>query len=169
MIINIEFTRPKKLQHQVLSRLIRLVEGTKYSHVRLHWINSVGADIVYEAGGTSVKFKGKLAQIAKPVEIIDSYQVEINKDRYKKLVKLCMENAGIEYGFLQLVGILLVRIFNLKYNPLSRGRSSQVCSEIVGVFLQDILGIGKELNLDIAGPKDIQKVLKSSLPFSQEK
>jgi hypothetical protein len=159
MKIKIEFTRPKKLQHQLLSTLIRIVEGTSYSHVRLHWTNSVGADIVYEAGGTSVKFKGKLAQDQKPVKVMKEYEVEITKEQYRNLIKVCMDNAGLEYGFKQLVGILLVRVFGLKNNPLSQGRKSQVCSEIVGRFLQEILNIGHELNLDTAGPKDIQYVL----------
>ena len=55
--------------------------------------------------------------------------------------------------------ILLVHVFGLGKNPLSEGRKSQVCSEIVGVFLQEILGFGKHINLDTAGPKDIKEVL----------
>ena len=70
-----------------------------------------------------------------------------------------MENAGVSYGFKQLVGIALVKLFRLKTNPLSEGRKSQVCSEIVGRFLRMHSNVADKLNLDIASPRDIQLVL----------
>lgn len=155
MIVYIEFTRPLKCKP--LSYLIRMIEGTKYSHVRLR-LN----DIVYEASGTSVHFKGKLAQNYLPTEILHSYKFDLSQQEYAKLLKLCMDNAGIEYGYKQLIGILLVRMFKLKKNPFSDGRKSQVCSEIVGRFLKEILQIGNKLDLDIAGPKAIKEVLDNN-------
>ena len=47
--------------------------------------------------------------------------------------------------------------FNLKKNPFSDGVKTQVCSEIVGRFLQDVLGWGKDLDLDLVGPKEIRE------------
>lgn len=159
--VYIEFTRPKT--NKPLSCAIMAVEGTKYSHVRLRWKTSWGAETVYEASGVSVKFVGPVAMQERPVEVIHSYALQLSDEQYKALLRLCIEYSGLSYGTLQLVGILLVRVFGLVKNPLSRGRKSQVCSEIVGVFLQDILGIGRQLNLDIAGPRDIQKVLEDTL------
>ena len=152
MIVYIEFTRPKNFN--LFSLLVRLIEMTKYSHVRLRF-----NDIVYEASGTSVHFKGKLAQEYRQSEIIDSYKLDLAEHEYVKLMKLCMENAGIDYGFKQLIGIALVKLFKLKKNPFSDGRKSQVCSEIVGRFLKEILNIGHSLDLDVASPKDINKIL----------
>jgi len=40
-----------------------------------------------------------------------------------------------------------------------------VCSEIVGHFLNDILGWQTELDLDIAGPKEIRETI---IKFKQE-
>ncbi len=158
-VIYIEFTRPKGKALPLLSYIIRAVENTKYSHVRLRWTNSMGVEIVYEASGTNVKFLGPLAQEDVKVNVIHSYPIELDKKQYKELVKLCLENAGISYGYEQLIGIALVKLFNLKRNPFARGRKSQVCSEIVGRFLQEIVNVGHELDLDIAGPKDIQYIL----------
>jgi len=152
MIVNIEFTKPKN--PNILSRIISLIEGTEYSHVRLRF-----NDYVYEASGISVHFQGKIAQTYCPAELLHTYSVELDIEQYSKLLKLCMDNAGIEYGFKQLIGIGLVRLFGLKNNPFSDGRKSQVCSEIIGRFLQEILNIGKDLDLDIASPKDIKNVL----------
>lgn len=160
-LVFIEFTRPKAPM-KFLSWIIRLIEGTPYSHVRLSWINSVSVPIVYEASGTSVKFLGPLALEENPVIITHAYKCRLNREQYRALVKLCMENAGVSYKFKQLVGIALVKLFRLKKNPLSEGRKSQVCSEIVGRFLQMHSTVANDLNLDIASPKDIQYILDQS-------
>lgn len=162
MKIEIQFTVPLETKLP-LSRLIRWVEGTDYSHVRLCWTNSVGIEIVYEASGSSVKFKGPLAQQSHPVHVIRSYKLEISKEQYKKLVVLCMKNAGVDYGIMQLIGIGVARLFGLKHNPFSRGQKRQVCSEVVGRFLQEVMGIGKSLDLDTVSPKDIEDVLIKEL------
>lgn len=160
--IHIEFTRPRNKLFPFFSYGIRLVENTKYSHVRLKWYNNrKDIWVVYEASGSNVKFKGPLAQKEEPVTVIKSYTVSIDKPKYDKLVKLCLENSGLNYGIMQIFGILLVKIFKLKKNPLSQGRKSQVCSEVVGRFLQEIIDIGHDLNLDTAGPKDIELTLES--------
>jgi len=156
--VYIEFTAPKKCNP--FSCAIKAVEGTEYSHVRLRWVNGWGAEMVYEASGTSVKFIGPIALQDLHVEILHSYRFDLSDEHYRKLLQLCIENAGVNYGYLQILGILLVRIFDLQKNPLSSGRKSQVCSEIVGRFLQEVLGIGYQLNLDTAGPKAIQSVLE---------
>ena len=102
-MVYIEFTRPRKFK--LFSCVIRLVQGTPYSHVRLRWENSVGTMVVYEAGGSSVHFMGPMAQEANPVEVIKAFKISISRQRYRELVKLCMENAGIEYGIKQIIGI----------------------------------------------------------------
>jgi len=160
--IYIEFTRPKNKLFPFFSWAIRAVEGTSYSHVRLYWTTSWKTGTVYEASGTTVKFKGDLAIKESPVDIMHSYKVELNDIQYRQLLKLCMDNAGVNYGYKQIFGILLVKVFGLKKNPLSQGRKSQVCSEVVGRFLQEILNVGHSLNLDTAGPKDIQLTLEEN-------
>lgn len=159
--VYIEFTRP--VSTKPISCAIMAVEGTRFSHVRMRWQSSWGEDLVYEASGLSVKFVGPVAMHEKPVQVVHSYALTLSDEQYKALLALCMRYAGVQYGSLQLIGILLVRVLGLVKNPLSRGRKSQVCSEIVGVFLQDVLGIGRELNLDTAGPRDIQKVLEGTM------
>lgn len=161
-IIYIEFTRPSKKLFPFFSWGIRAVENTTYSHVRLRWINSWGAEMVYEASGTTVKFIGPVALEDLHVKVLHSYKLELTDEQYKQLLQLCIENAGVNYGYKQIFGILLVKLFRLKKNPLSEGRKSQVCSEIVGRFLQEVLDIGQDLELDIAGPKAIQLTLENN-------
>ena len=156
--IFIEFTRPKG-KFKPISRIIRLIEGTPYSHIRIRFINRVGDELVYEVSGTSVKFVGPLALEDKKVDILYSYEYNITRSEFSKMIDLCVLHADLNYGYLQLFGIHLVRVFNLRRNPLSEGRKSQVCSEIVGRFVQEILKIDVPVNLDIAGPKDIKEAL----------
>ena len=58
--IYIEFTKPKKIL-PIYSWLIRAIEGTEYSHVRIRWKSSSGVELVYEAGGRSVRLIGSEA------------------------------------------------------------------------------------------------------------
>ena len=157
--IYIEFTRSTSWKTAWFSWLIRMVEGTPYSHVRLRFKKRSGLEMVYEASGTSVKFIGPLALAEKPTKVLHSFEYTITQNEFSKMIDLCVYNADLDYGYTQLLGILLVRVFGLSKNPLSQGRKSQVCSEIVGRFLQEILGIGHNLDLDVAGPKDIFETL----------
>ena len=155
----IEFTRPKKGCFAILSQVIRAVQGTKYSHVRLRWTNTTGRDVIYEASGSHVKFIGELAQPQAPVEIMEAFELNLTIDQYRSLVDMCMRYAGLKYGKLQIVGIGLVTLFRLKKNPFADGKRSQVCSELVGRFLQEVVKIDIKFDLDIAGPKEINLVL----------
>lgn len=163
MKIFVEFTAPKKSKFPLFSWIIRAVQGTKYSHVRLRWENSVGTMVVYEASGSSVKFLGPLAQENNKVAVVKTFKIDISRQRYRELVKLCMENAGIDYGIKQVIGIGLVKLLKLKKNPFSDGRKSQVCSEIVGRFLEDVMNWDTGLDLDTAGPKELDVYLTAKL------
>ena len=160
MDVYIEFTKPEKFSF--FSWLICLIERTEYSHVRLKWTTNIGKTLIFEADGLSVRFIGPEAQKELKSVIIHAYKVELTSVQYMDLINLCMKYAGIYYGYKQLIGIGIARLLNLSYNPLGDGAKTQVCSELVGRFLQDILKIGRHLNLDIVGPKDIKEVLDNN-------
>ena len=166
MKIKIGFSQPRNKFFPVFSWLIRLIEGTKYSHVYLQW-NSEFAEstITYHAAGHSVHFLG-LNLFKQSVKPIHEFELTISQDQYKELLHYCFENSGTDYGIKQIFGIAIVKIaglFGKKIsNPFSDGDKSQVCSELVGYVLSEILNRELELDLDIAGPKDIFKFLKRS-------
>jgi len=162
--VTIQFTRPKGFKP--LSWAIRKVQRTDYSHVRLTWLGmGEKIPVIYEASGSYLKFIGPIAAKSLHVEVVDLYNFELSQDQYRATVALCMENAGIEYGKRQLVGMGIAKMFGLKKNPYGDGAKTQVCSEIVGHFLNDILGWQTELDLDIAGPKEIRETI---IKFKQE-
>lgn len=158
--LRIEFTRPKTGGFPIFSYGIRAVQRTKYSHVRLRWINGTNRDIIYEASGSSVKFVGTIAQESNKVEIIKFYEIDLDKEHYKGLLDLCMTYADVNYGALQIFGMLIAYTFNMNKNPFSDGKYSQVCSEIVGRFLEEVMGWEINVNLDIAGPLQIDQCLE---------
>jgi hypothetical protein len=160
----VEFTRPRGFKP--LSWLIRKVQKTEFSHVRLYWLGVGGTiPIIYEASGSSLKFIGPIAAKQMKIKIIHSFKLDITPAQYKDIVKICMINASIDYGKKQLIGIGLVHAFNLDKNPFADGRRSQVCSEIIGRILKMVLKWPIKLDLDIAGPKELYKEI--SLHFSK--
>jgi len=157
-LLHIDFTTPVK--RNFFSNLIKKFQKTKYSHVRLRWINSTKRELIYEASGSEVKFLGTIAQETHKSEIIKTYSIPLTKEEYRELVDTCMEFAGIKYGVLQVLGIALTTIFNLDKNPFSDDRKSQVCSELVGRVLERVKKYHIPYDLDVAGPKEIDKTLR---------
>ena len=150
------YSRPRKL-FAPISWLIRLIEGTRFSHVAvvLHF-NDVNKIAVFEASGTSVKFMNYNDWMDKN-EIINGYLHEVNESTFKQLAGFCFDTVGKKYGIKQLLGMMYARLFRVK-NPWADGKASYVCSELVGHILKKI---GDDIDLDrleYEGPKYLQQI-----------
>ena len=156
----IDFTVPAKSKFPIFSWIIRVWQRVPYSHVRLRWENRYGQNVVLEARGTSVRFSGPIAQAQKPAKIIKTYTTEISKLEYVGLEKLGMEYTGVKYGIKQILGIAIANIFGLQKNPFADGQYSQVCSELVGRYFEEVLNIPIGRSLDMAGPREIDAFLQ---------
>lgn len=162
--IIIGFSKPKNKKFPIFSLLIRLFEGTKYSHVYTRWYSSgADVDVCYHASGTQVNFVSKRI-FDSHVYPVEEYELQISRETYKKLLHFCMYNAGVHYGLKQLFGIPYVKFMSLfnksVKNPFSDGAKTQVCSEVVGHILEDVIGVEVNEDLDIAGPKKINTIIK---------
>jgi len=163
MKIVVGFSRPRNKLLPIFSWLIRLVEGTRYSHVYVRW-HSRGADvnICYHASGSQIHFlcNDVFQKCIKPVE---EYELNVDVPQYKEILHYCMSNAGKRYGISQVFGIAMARLFRLKKNPLSNGDSRQICSELVSRLLNQVIEIGgPDLNLDLIGPKELNKIVQTT-------
>lgn len=157
--IKIGFSRTTK-KFAPFSWLIRWFQGISFSHVYLAWTSrGTGVEVVYHAAGTKLHFLSREI-FDKRAKTIEEFEFELTRTQYKQLLTLALTMAGINYGFKQVLGIGIAHIFRLKKNPLSQGRKSQVCSELVGYFIEDVLGKPLDVNLDIAGPKEIYEIVK---------
>lgn len=158
--IEIQLTKPKGFKP--ISWLIRLIQKTPYSHVRFQWLgvgNSI--EVIYEASERYLHFIGPIAAKQKPVKIVELYRIELNKDQYKKWIRFCMKNAGVQYGTFQLFGMAYSDALALDKNPLADGRKTQVCSEVAYYFFKDVMDWDvSSLDPDRTDPKKISKYLK---------
>ena len=160
--LHIDFTKPKGPKFPIYSWLIRAVEGTKFSHVRVRWTNTVGQELIFEASGRTVKLIGEHAQPKFPIDIVHTYSFDLTSEQYRKLIGL-FRYSSVDYGLWQAIGILVAKVLRLEHNPFASGRTSQVCSELVALVLMEVVGItylDLMLNLDTVGPKQIQQLLE---------
>lgn len=156
-IIYIGFSRPRKW-YKLGSKLIQWAEGTPYSHTYVRWFSrKYGTGLLYEAVNSGINFKS-VPQFLEDNKCVHEFALDITPEQKYALIKFCIQNAGRKYGWMQLFGILAVRIFKLKHNPFTGGN---ICSELVGKILEGPLEVKTGLNLDIAGVKDIYQFLES--------
>lgn len=120
--------------------------------------------MIYQASGLQVNFMG--VQYFDLYEIpIQEFRVQLGDDEYRRFMVWAIDNAGAPYSLKQALGILLVRLFNLRKNPLSADKKAWVCSELAGYVLSEFAKTEiSNSELDVAGPKAIfdicQKYLK---------
>lgn len=164
--VRVEFTSPEGKWLPVLSWLVRFIERTPYSHVRLGWTSTSGEPLIYEASGSSVKLIGRYAATNYKVTIHESYEFTLDTDQYRQLIKL-FRFAAVRYGTLQILGIALSRLLRRKTNLFSRGPKQQVCSELVAYFLRDVIGMPfQDEDFDLIGPRGIKEKLDELCTFA---
>lgn len=156
--VYIGFSRPRN-KLAVLSYLIRLIEGTKYSHTFLEFrLNNLEEDIIYHASGMSVNAYSK-AYFQDKTVIIHKFELSLSEEMHTKLLKNCVSKLGAPYSFKQLLGILIYKVTGNSKIILD-GRKAYVCSELIAELLTEIFGNDFDKDLDVVTPKDIYELLK---------
>jgi hypothetical protein len=161
--IIIGFSRPKK--SNILSNLIMKVIGSSFSHTYLSFRSeSLNRNLIYQGNKKGLHFLNK-DKFTKENQIVAFFSINLPKEKYIKALQSCVDHAGDQYGFLQLIGIglsLLLSKVGIKWkNKYYRGF---ICSEIVAQVLIDsglfdISDFGKNIN-DIT-PKDIYIIMQT--------
>jgi hypothetical protein len=153
--ITIGFSKPKNRFFPVISWIIRLYQGTEYSHAYLKFDSaSLNRTLVYEAVGGGVRFVGSNLWKHKAEEV-KQFQIQITDDQFIHIMQYCVDTAGVSYGSIQNVGVILATIFKMKNNPFKKGKN---CSEVVAEILQ-MQGHIFTKSLDLITPKDIDLAL----------
>lgn len=152
--ITIGFSKSTK-KFAIGSVLIRWYMQTPYSHVYMKFDSpSLNRTLIYEAVGAGVRFIGS-HRWKEHAEEVASFELEISDENYKKLMQFCVDNAGIEYGFYQNLGILLANMCASNKNTLTDGIN---CSEAIGEILE-LEGYKIDKDLNLLTPKDIFLIL----------
>lgn len=157
--LDIVFTKSKKFL-PILSWLIRLLTGKRYSHcARAIEIRDWGKRY-FQASEGKVNYEFE-KYFLKKHEIIKSYTIEVSKDIDRDIKYECYIEAGNAYATLQNIGIIITDIaFKLCgkrfKNPWTKGRN---CSEILltAVFRPMLGNLGYSENT--VKPHQIEEVI----------
>jgi hypothetical protein len=160
--IIIGFSTSKK--KNLFSSIIKYVDNTPYSHVYCKFrSNSLDRDFVYHAARSFVHFYS-MENFAKKNITFYEFEICITQDQKTKLMQMCIDKAGLQYGLWSVIGIGLVKFLkNFKINtsnPFKDGSKTYFCSELVSSLLQE-LGLDTNTNnSEEDGVKWLYKILK---------
>ena len=161
--IVIGFSRPKKFSF--FSRLIRLVENTKYSHVYIKFYSiTYDRTLVYQASGLAVNFIEE-NNFNKNDLTINEFQVPLADDSIQ-LIQFCIDKVGTPYAMSQIFGIglyLLLKLFGINIkNILGANKSKLICSELAEIILNNFTNDKINIDPNLVIPKNIYDILSSS-------
>lgn len=160
MYIYIGFSTPSC--EKIGSKLIKMWTGKKYSHVYLRFESNKVPSTVYHAANGMVHFI-TLENFLKKNKTIVEYKIEIDDVKRIEFLINCMKLSGEKYGYIELIKIFTSDIIhqlsgkNIQFNN-SRG---YICSELVGVMLTKLFNIKYKKPTYLLKPQDIEEALKS--------
>ena len=139
------------------SKLIRIWDGTPYSHVYFQFETTKNkVNMIYQSSSTMLNYMCKEVFLTKNA-IVSEFELEIEDYQYDLIMLHCMKSAGLEYSVAQIIGMVIADLFNLKTNPFA-DEKKYVCSEWVAEQLQ-IVGYRFKKPLELVTPKDIHEIL----------
>lgn len=141
---------------------IKLFMNRPFSHTYFKYKDDLYTDhTIFHAIGKGLSYVSENMFIVNN-KIIKEFSFEIENNLYHELLIFCHKNAGIKYGFLQNIGVAIVKIanklgFKINKNPLNDGVN---CSEIMFYILKHVYGnwINKDPNL--VDPEDVYNFLE---------
>lgn len=156
--IYVGFSQPRC--PKIGSELIKLWTRSPYSHTYIRFISErMDMSNVYHAAHGMVHFRSYDNFLRDNIAMAE-YKIELTDEEYLKLLKQCMELAGEGYGYLELLGIVIVDVANNINIPLKihDGRG-YICSELVGMLCTEILKMKFKKPTYLLCPADVQKAL----------
>lgn len=156
--IGLGFSKPKG-KFVPVSWLIRLVEGTKYSHAYIRVRSeSLERDLIYEATGSGVYFVGSQTFESKAT-VIEEYDFQVTSETKKSLLQWAIDTSGKPYGRTQMLGLGLKRlamVFGIKMKNIAKtGNKAYVCTELAAEALKE-LKLFEDLELDDIGLAELR-------------
>lgn len=147
-----------------ISRLIKLVEGSEFSHVYLkYYIPEYNEWAIYHASSTLIHLIPEHRFLERN-NIVYEYEFTASPGECRQMVKSSFNKLGVPYAWFQIIGMLGIRILKLWFNwrvrnPFGDGERSQVCSELVYYSLKDHINFeGFEPEWD--GPKKLHQYIE---------
>jgi uncharacterized protein YycO len=153
--ILIGFSTPKKFK--IGSQLIKLFEGTEYSHVYIGMQPSLNSKLpftkVFEASYGDVHCL-TYASFKEQNKIMHEYILEVEDEVYFGSANWLWSQLQKPYAFNQLLKI------GLGITIGKKGDNSYICTELVGRMLKNYLKIELHKSLDYIGMKDMKNIIE---------
>jgi len=163
MKVYIGFSKPTS-SFPVFAWLIQWVEARPYDHCYIRFQEPVDKEyMIYQASKEQVNIFQKDIFSASN-ESIKEYEIDVTDAQFLLLWRHIKSSLGIPYSLKEDFGILLMKIFKLKNNPLAGGGSADFCSKEAAVVC-NLLGIDVGQSPDNIDPSLMDSILsKKGLP-----
>lgn len=142
-------------------KAIQVWDNTNYSHVYFQFKNTkYNIDMIYQSSSTMLNYMSKDIFLSHN-KIIKEFTLDLTDEQYSILEKKCLHCAGMEYGVLQIIGIVIADILGWDHNPFPESEK-YICSEWVAEQLV-VLGYKFNKELSLTKPIDVYKVLEHGI------
>jgi hypothetical protein len=154
MTISVGFSKPSYFK--IGAALIRLYEGTPYTHVYLKAYSEwMGGHVIFQASHGAVHCASEQHFLSDNIAVAE-FEYELDESKYKRLFNYCLNNLQKPYGFLGLLKIALKDLIKSKGD----GERSFHCSEFALRALPELTS----KDPDFVTPRDLFRSLESA-PF----
>ena len=148
--------------NMVGSRLISWFMRKPFSHTYLKFQEPWYSDqTINQATGHGLGYMSE-TRFKENNTVVREYSLQISEELFQEVVNNCHRNAGVSYGYLQLVGIFCVTILSkvgikVSKNPLPSG---VICSEWMYDILAEVYGPWTDKDANLVTPADIDSFLQ---------
>lgn len=146
----------------VVSKAIKFIEGSEYSHVYIRRESKYG-EYIYQASGLAVNFMN-IDIFRKENVTVEEYEFELDDNRKAQLIAFFIKYAGASYALsslFKLLAILCGRRLNRKITFKGDGDKTFICSELGAFFAKEILGLPLDGTIDYMTPTDLNPIIRA--------
>lgn len=157
--IYIGFSRHKRFA--IGSWAIQKFMNKPFSHTYFKFKEEKYTDhTIFHAVGKGMIYVAEMTFLEKN-EIVAEFAIHISDELFDELLQDCHKNASRKYGYLQNLGVVIVRWaakigIKMKKNPINDGIN---CSEWIWWILQEVEGKWTETEPNLVGPDECYNYL----------
>lgn len=152
-----------ELKWPIVSWLIRLIQGTKFSHSYLKlYLEKYGRWIIIDATSKGVRFRNVTEFYTENRER-EAYLIYTSEEKIDALFDWGLNRLGEHYSYKEVFGNLIQAIFKFFgkkiKNPFGQGGKVLRCNELVLLALKEVFEIEIGLDIDSADLNDLKAIL----------
>lgn len=155
----IGFSKP--ITFKLHAWIIEKIDRAPFDHAYLRFhSDTLNRDLIYQSTQRGVEFVG-LTLWQKTTIPVQEFLLLVDDSSYTQLMQFCVDNAGIPYGFMAVIGEGLVKLGVCSTNPFNMGLDKEFCSEIVARCLNAVDPAQFKLDAANLSPSDLNQILTS--------